>query len=74
MPLKNLDNGQLETLAYFIVGILSLLALVGLAVFDLTQEENISPIVYGGLIGAILRVAVKGFNVTEYFGGTKEKK
>lgn len=73
MALKDYNDKQLEQIAYFVIAILCFFGLVGLAVYDLTRPENVSPIVYGGLIGAILRVAIKGFDIATYVGGNKDK-
>lgn len=68
MALKNTDEKKLELIAYLIVGSLCAVILGVVSYFDLQSEEAVSPIVYGGLTAAILRVAVKGFNIASYLG------
>lgn len=74
MALKDYSEKQLELLAYFIIGILCLLSLIVLVVIDLRASEDIPQIVYGGLIGVILRVAIKGFSISDFTGKGDKKK
>ena len=73
MALKDYNEEQIEQIAYFLIGVLCLGVITFLAYFDLQSEDSISPIIYGGLVGAILRVAIKGFNIATYLGSGDDK-
>lgn len=68
MASKEYNEKKYELIAYLIIGVLSIIALGFISYFDLQSPESVSPIVYGGLTGAILRVVVKGFNLLSYLG------
>jgi len=65
MSLKNLNDKQMDLIAYFTLAILALIAAMILAIIDSKNgpDNNVSDILYGGLVGTFSMTAYKGAGI-----------